>query len=45
MIVAFILFTVLALGGVAFAFSGGNERSQKRVAARPRALPAGLATA
>jgi tight adherence protein B len=36
MIVAFILFTVLALGGVAFAFSGGNERSQKRVAAVAR---------
>jgi tight adherence protein B len=36
MIVAFTLFTVLALGGVAFAFSGGNERSQKRVAAVAR---------
>jgi tight adherence protein B len=36
MIIAVILFTVLALGGAAFAFSGGNERSQRRVAAVAR---------
>jgi tight adherence protein B len=36
MIIAFILFAVLALGGVAFAFNDGNERSQKRVAAVSR---------
>jgi tight adherence protein B len=33
MIIAFVLFATLALGGAVFAFSGGNERSQKRVAA------------
>jgi tight adherence protein B len=33
MIVVFILLATLAVGGAAFAFSGGDERSQKRVAA------------
>ncbi len=33
MIIAFVLLAVLAAGGAAFAFSGGDERSQKRVAA------------
>jgi tight adherence protein B len=33
MIVASVLFMVLALGGMAFVFVGGDERSQKRVAA------------
>jgi tight adherence protein B len=33
MIIVFLLLAVLAVGGAVFAFSGGNERSQKRVAA------------
>jgi tight adherence protein B len=33
MIVAFVLLAMMALGGAVFAFSGGDERSQKRVAA------------
>jgi tight adherence protein B len=33
MIIAFVLLAILALGGAAFALSGGDERSQKRVAA------------
>ena len=33
MIIVFLLFTVLAIGGAVFAFSGGNELAQKRVAA------------
>jgi len=33
MIIVFVLLATLALGGAAFAFSGGNERSEKRVAA------------
>ena len=33
MIVIFLLLASLAVGGGVFAFSGGNERSQKRVAA------------
>src|SRR5271156_4843395 len=33
MIIAFVLLAVMALGGAVFAFSGENERSQKRVAA------------
>ena len=36
MIIAFVLLAVMALGGAVFAFSGGNERSQKRVAAVAR---------
>ena len=33
MIIAFVLLAIVALGGAAFALSGGDERSQKRVAA------------
>jgi tight adherence protein B len=33
MIIAFVLLAMTALGGAVFAFSGGNELSQKRVAA------------
>ena len=33
MIIAFVLLATMALGGAVFAFSGGNERSEKRVAA------------
>ena len=33
MIVVFLLLATLAVGGMVFAFSGGDERSQKRVAA------------
>jgi tight adherence protein B len=33
MIIFFLLLAVLAVGGAVFAFSGGDERSQKRVAA------------
>ena len=36
MIIAFVLLAILALGGAAFALSGGDERSQKRVAAVAR---------
>jgi tight adherence protein B len=36
MIIALVLLAVLSLGGVAFAFAGGDERSQKRVAAVAR---------
>ncbi len=36
MIIAFILLAALAVGGAVFAFSGGDERSQKRVAAVAR---------
>ena len=36
MIIAFVLLAVLAAGGAAFAFMGGDERSQKRVAAVAR---------
>ena len=36
MIIAFVLLAVMALGGAVFAFSGGNERSEKRVAAVAR---------
>lgn len=33
MIIVFVLLAVLAVGGAVFAFAGGDERSQKRVAA------------
>jgi tight adherence protein B len=36
MIVVFLLLATMAVGGVVFAFSGGNERSEKRVAAVAR---------
>jgi tight adherence protein B len=36
MIIAFVLLAVMAAGGAAFAFMGGDERSQKRVAAVAR---------
>jgi tight adherence protein B len=44
MIIVFILFAMLAIGGAAFAFSGGDERSQKRVAsvAKPTAQLRGV---
>ena len=44
MIIALVLLAVLSLGGVAFAFVGGDERSQKRVAAvaRPAAQLRGV---
>jgi tight adherence protein B len=38
MIIAFILLATLAVGGGVFAFSGGNERSQRRVAAVARPI-------
>jgi tight adherence protein B len=44
MIIGFALLAMLALGGAAFAFAGGDERSQKRVAAvaRPAAQLRGV---
>jgi tight adherence protein B len=44
MIVAFAILAMLAFGGIAFAFSGGDERSQKRVTAiaRPQASLRGV---
>jgi tight adherence protein B len=44
MIIVFVLLTMMALGGAAFAFSGGDERSQKRVAAvaKPAAQARGM---
>lgn len=35
------IFAMLAVGGVAFAFAGGDERTQKRVSAVAKAKPAG----
>ena len=40
MIIAMILLATLAIGGTVFAFSGGDERSAKRVAAVAKAAPA-----
>ena len=43
MILVVALFAMLALGGVAFAFAGGDERTQKRVSAVAKSKAAGRA--
>ena len=43
MIIVVALFAMLALGGVVFAFAGGDERTQKRVSAVAKSKTAGRA--
>src|SRR5215475_8450402 len=43
MIFVVALFAMLAVGGVAFAFAGGDERTQKRVSAVAKSKSAGRA--
>ena len=43
MIIAVALLAIMALGGIAFAFAGGDERSQKRISAVAKTKTAGRA--